>query len=215
MPNCPAMGEENPLTMRARTLQLLVVACGLLLVLTGVARNGLGWVEAQEATPPAHQHGSTHDTAGQSERSPYADGIDLTALIRSLTPIQVAEIERGEGAGFALPAELNGVPGPRHVLDFAHELGLSHQQVEAVRAVGDQMRAAVLPAGRRYLDALQALEEGFRAGTITEAALPERVAEVKRLEGELVAAHLVAHLRTADLLTPEQIVAYNRLRGYE
>ena len=83
-----------------------------------------------------------------------------------------------------------------------------------VRAVYDEMQAAVIPAGRRYLDALRALEEGFRAGTLTEAELPARVAEVHRLEGELAAAHLGAHLETAEILTSDQIAAYNRLRGY-
>ena len=36
--------------------------------------------------------------------------------------------------GLALAAELNGYPGPRHVLDLADQLGLTpEQQVEAQR----------------------------------------------------------------------------------
>ena len=167
------------------------------------------------ATAAQHDHGhGDHPSGTPAADSPYAGRYDLTAPIRALTPEEVAQIERGEGAGFALPAELNGVPGPRHVLDLAHELGLSHEQVTRVQAVYDEMRAAVIPAGRRYLDAERALEEDFRAGTLTEADLPGRVAEVKRLEGELATAHLVAHLQTAKLLTPEQIATYQRLRGY-
>lgn len=145
----------------------------------------------------------------------YAGRYDPTDIIRSLTPEEIVQIERGEGAGFALPAELNGVPGPRHVLDLARELDLSHDQAAQVQAVYAEMQAAVIPAGRRYLDALRALEEDFRAGVLTEAELHAGVAEVKRLEGELAVSHLTAHLRTAELLTPDQIAAYNRLRGYE
>ncbi len=174
-------------------------------VIVGIVLSGGVVATAQ------HDHGApSTPIAG----TPYAGRFDPTATIRSLTPAEIAQIEQGEGAGFALPAELNGVPGPRHVLDLSHELGLSHAQVTQVQAVYDEMRAAVIPAGRRYLDALAALEEDFRARTVTDRDLPLRVAEVKRLEGELVAAHLVAHLKTAELLTPEQIAVYNRLRGY-
>ena len=200
--------------MSRRVFRSAVGACVLLVVLAGAIWFRLGSTGAEEATP-ASGHGQHGDASPEaSELSPYADNVDPNAPIRSLTPEEVVQIERGEGAGFALPAELNGIPGPRHVLDLADDLGLSDHQVEGVRAISDEMRAAVVPAGRRYLDALRALEEDFRARTLTEAKLPGRVAEVKRLEGELTAAHLVAHLKTAELLTPEQITAYNRLRGY-
>jgi hypothetical protein len=76
------------------------------------------------------------------------------------------------------------------------------------------MRAAVIPAGQRYLTAVHSLEEDFRAGTLTAESLPDRIAEVHRLEGELAAAHLVAHLQTAQELTAEQIAVYQQLRGY-
>ena len=178
----------------------------VVLILVVLAAAGSAATAAQHD----HGHGGTPAAA-----TPYAGRYDPTAAIRSLTPDEIAQIEQGQGAGFALPAELNGVPGPRHVLDFAHQLGLSHEQVTRVQAIYDEMQAAVIPAGRRYLDALQALEEDFRAGTLTEADLPGRVAEVKRREGELAAAHLIAHLQTAEVLTSEQIAAYNQLRGYE
>lgn len=200
--------------MCRRVFRSGVGACVLLVVLAGAVWFRLGSTGAEEATPASGHGQRGHASPEASDFSPYADNVDPDAPIRSLTPEEVVQIERGEGAGFALPAELNGVPGPRHVLDLADDLGLSDQQVVGVRAVSDEMRAAVVPAGRRYLDALRALEEDFRAGTLTEAELPGRVAEVKWLEGELTAAHLVAHLKTAELLTPEQIAAYNRLRGY-
>ena len=183
----------------------------VVVVFVGLLAAGFLVTAAQDG----HRHDGGHASATPAAESPYAGRYDLTAPIRALTPEEVAQIERGEGAGFALPAELNGVPGPRHVLDLAHELGLSHEQMMRVQAVYDEMRAAVIPAGRRYLEAERALEEDFRTGALTEADLPGRVAEVKRLEAELATAHLVAHLKTAKVLTPEQIAAYNRLRGYE
>ncbi len=176
----------------------------------------LGTAVAQDATPGVqHDQATGHASGSPTADSPYADGYDPAAPIRALTPEEISQIEHGEGAGFALPAELNGVPGPSHVLTLADELGLSSAQHTQVQAIFDEMRAAVIPAGARYLAAQQALEADFRAGTLTETDLPGRIADVFGLEGELVAAHLLAHLQTAQVLTPAQITAYNRLRGYE
>jgi len=179
------------------------------------SRSGSGPVAAQAAATPAAPGSPSHGGSHRETESGYANRFDATAAIRSLTPEQVGQIERGEGAGFALPAELNGVPGPRHVLDLAAELDLTPAQVAEVEAVFAAMRAESITAGGRYLDAVLALEEGFRDGTLTADDLPARVAEVKRLEGELATTHLAAHFETAALLTPEQIAAYGRLRGYE
>src|SRR3712207_3270361 len=194
-------GDLLILTGMKRAMRRILIVLMILGSLLGIPA-GLQLTRAEDDTPAAgHAHGG-HAAASPASGSPYADRYDPDAAIRSLTPEEIAQIERGEGAGFALPAELNGVPGPRHVLDLAHELGLSHEQVTRVRAVYDEMRAAVIPAGQRYLEAERALEEKFRAGTLTEAALPGRVAEGKRLEAELATAHLIAHLKTAKLLTP-------------
>lgn len=196
---------------RSILVAIAILALGLLAVVATGART---ITTAQETTPAGHDRGG-HAAATPATDSPYADDYDGTSAIRALTSEQIAQIERGEGAGFALPAELNGVPGPRHVLDLADDLGLSPEQRTAVQAIIDEMRAAVLPAGQRYLAAEQALEADFRSGRLTEQNLPGRVAEVKRREGELAAAHLIAHLRTAEVLSSEQIAAYGRLRGYE
>ena len=191
---------------------ILVVFVVLVALLGGLAP--LPSRSAEEGTPAAsHRHGGDAATSSATG-SPYADRYDPIASIRSLTPEEITQIERGEGAGFALPAELNGVPGPRHVLDHAHEIGLSHEQRTHVEQIFALMQAAVIPAGQRYLAAVRSLEEDFQAGTVTKEALPDRVAEVHRLEGELAAAHLIAHLHTAEVLTAEQITAYQRLRGY-
>ena len=190
------------------------VPCLLAVVLAGfVAAGAVALAAAQDGTPPAG-HGGGHAPGAAAPTSPYADDFDPAAAIRAISPEEIGQIERGEGAGYAKAAELNGVPGPRHVLDLAHDLGLSHDQVTRVRAVHDGMMAAVVPAGERYLAAQRRLEEGFRAGALSVADLPGRVVEVSRLEGELAAAHLLAHLHTAAVLTPDQIAAYNRLRGY-
>ncbi|MEX2582333.1 MAG: hypothetical protein WD766_03620, partial [Gemmatimonadota bacterium] len=57
--------------------------------------------------------------------------------IKALSPEEVEALRRGDGMGYALAAELNGHPGPRHVLELAVELALSadqHLRVERVFA---------------------------------------------------------------------------------
>jgi hypothetical protein len=52
--------------------------------------------------------------------------------VTSLSASDIAALEKGEGWGLAKPAELNGYPGPAHVLEFADELDLSETQKEKV-----------------------------------------------------------------------------------
>jgi len=188
-------------------------------ILLAVVWSGLlPAIVAQEATPPGEHddHAPVKEATPQSgTRSPYADSYDPEAPIRALSAELVEQILQGQGASLALPAELNGLPGPRHVLDLADQLDLSPGQQAQVQDVYDRYLAEAVPAGERYLAAAQALEEGLRSGAISEEELSELVTEASRLEGELVTIHLTAHLRTAAILTPAQIAVYNQLRGYE
>jgi Spy/CpxP family protein refolding chaperone len=152
-------------------------------------------------------------TAGLADASkPYA-GQD-TRSIKALSADDVAAIEAGRGWGFAKPAELNGIPGPLHVLELTKELGLSADQVANVKAVFEKMRGAAQAAGRAFLRAEQALDAAFSSGKATPADV-ERLSERAGLaRSRLRAVHLKAHLETAPLLTPHQIMLYARLRGY-
>jgi len=147
-------------------------------------------------------------------RSPYAGQFSPSAPIRAMSPEEVRQIAAGEGAGLAKAAELNGVPGPRHVLDMASGLGLTPAQRTRIQAIYDGMHARALATGRQYLRAQEALERDFRARRLTAATLATRVAEVNRIRGDLETVHLAAHLATARVLTRDQIAHYNKKRGY-
>ena len=162
---------------------------------------------------PGAQPGAGAAMPGHA-RSPHAGTFDPDSPIRALTPGEIADIRAGAGAGLARAAELNGYPGPRHVLDLADQLGLSEEQRTVVQAIYDRMAAAAQAAGRRYLEAQERLEQDFRAGTLTAESLPMRMAEVGQRLSELQTVHLGAHLETATLLTPEQLAAYDVARGY-
>jgi hypothetical protein len=53
-------------------------------------------------------------------QSPYS-GMQ-TRSIKALSEQQVADLTAGRGMGLALAAELNGYPGPFHVLELADKL---------------------------------------------------------------------------------------------
>ncbi len=54
--------------------------------------------------------------------SPYAG--EQSRSIKSLSKEDVADYIDGKGMGFAKAAELNGYPGPKHVLELAEQLAL-------------------------------------------------------------------------------------------
>jgi hypothetical protein len=92
--------------------------------------------------------------------------------------------------GLARPGEINGYPGPRHVLDLADELALTSEQQTAVQALFDQMQTEAIALGDRFLDRYAALEQAFRAGTITIDSMQQQTAELGVIEGQIRATHL-------------------------
>jgi Spy/CpxP family protein refolding chaperone len=147
-----------------------------------------------------------------AEPSPYA-GLDGRG-IKALSEAEVADLLAGRGAGMALPAELNGHPGPVHVLELAGALGLSPGQEAATRALFERMRAEAVPLGGALVAAEAELERLFASGAVDEGALRAAVAEAARLRGELRLAHLRYHVLTRRLLSAEQVAAYDAARGY-
>lgn len=134
--------------------------------------------------------------------------------IPGLTEAEIAGYREARGMGLARPADINGYPGPLHVLEQADALGLSPDQRVAIQALYDQMRTEASAIGEEFLAQYGALELAFRDRTVTPEALGDRTGEIGRIEGLLRATHLKYHLATRALLTPDQIRAYMRLRGY-
>src|SRR5688572_1542697 len=89
---------------------------------------------------------ATHPSAVTAP-SPYA-GLNARP-VAGLSDQQIDELRTGHGMGLALPAELNGYPGPRHVLDLADELKLSTDQRAATEALVRAMRAEAISIGER------------------------------------------------------------------
>jgi Spy/CpxP family protein refolding chaperone len=153
-----------------------------------------------------------HEHARSGHASPYADRPE--SGIAALNPEEIEGLLRGEGMGMALPAELNGYPGPRHVLDMAEALELTAEQRAAVEVVFSEMHAAAVTGGEKIVALERELDEGFSAGTITEERMEQLLLAIAEERATLRSTHLRAHLRLVPILTRAQVQEYSRLRGY-
>ena len=167
-----------------------------------VAVIGLG---AGVALAQHHHHQRTHPQpyAGQQDRA-----------VASLSAEDVQGFLAGRGMGLAKAAELNGFPGPMHVLELEQELKLSAEQRGQVQRAFERMKARAMELGAQYVSAEKAVDEAFAAGMADAANVAARAAEANRLLGEVRLSHLLAHLEITSLLSPEQRARYAELRGY-
>lgn len=157
--------------------------------------------------------GAAHaDTGHAGHTSKYA-GQDSRA-IKSLSDDDLTELRRGGGWGLAKAAELNGVPGPAHLLELKDEIGLTPDQVAAINALFEEMRASAIATGERLIEQERRLEEKFRTGTVDAGSLKNDLDAIGRTRAELRYVHLATHLKTPAILTPHQVTRYNALRGY-
>ena len=147
-----------------------------------------------------------------SAQSPYAgqESRDLKALSAD----EVASYVEGKGQGFAKPAELNGFPGPMHVLELADSLELTAEQRTATRKLMDRHKAEARALGREYIENERRLERLFASREATPEAVSAAVTRSAEIHARIRAAHLVTHIEQTRLLEPAQIGKYAVLRGY-
>jgi Spy/CpxP family protein refolding chaperone len=143
---------------------------------------------------------------------PYAG--QQTRTIKALSDDEIAALLNGEGMGFAKAAELNGYPGPAHVLTLAQQLKLTDKQRQQVQAIFDRMSATAKPLGAELVERERVLDQLFAKSEITPNQLAAETAAIAELQGRLRCAHLAAHLDTRALLSVDQIALYQQLRGY-
>ena len=144
--------------------------------------------------------------------SPYAGMADRR--IASLSEAEIDDLANGRGMGLALPAELNGYPGPRHALDLAEELRLSGHQRETIERLFEAMRAEAIEIGRAIIADEAELSRLFADGEIDPDKLGAMTARIATAQGRLRATHLHAHLAMMNVLSPEQVELYAVARGY-
>ena len=151
-------------------------------------------------------------TAADTRLSPYAG--QETRSIKSLSAEDLAELRQGGGWGLAMAAELNGMPGPAHLLELKDRIPLSTGQVAAITTIFRNMRAAAITEGKRLIAREETLEKAFRNANLDDRSLRELLSEIGQARTALRYVHLAAHLKTLPLLSDDQIARYNILRGY-
>jgi len=150
--------------------------------------------------------------AAANAQTPYA-GMQARP-IKALSEQQVADLGAGRGMGLALAAELNGYPGPSHLLELADKLNLSTDQRAAIQRLFDSMKAEAIPLGSKLIEQESDLDKQFASHTVTPESLKASTAAVAATQGALRETHLKYHLSTAALLSSGQMLRYAELRGY-
>ncbi|AGA33533.1 hypothetical protein TVNIR_1872 [Thioalkalivibrio nitratireducens DSM 14787] len=165
---------------------------------------------AETASGPNAGHGTK--AADHHHHATYAGLQDRR--IKALSDQQIEDLMAGRGMSMALPAELNGYPGPVHTLELARELDLSAEQERQTRQLYAEMQHEARALGERLIAAEEVLDRLFRDGDATPENVLAAALEAARAQGELRATHLRYHLHMIDVLTPEQVERYNTVRGY-
>jgi hypothetical protein len=167
-----------------------------------------------------HLNGNTDrissSATSSSQISPYA-GQELRD-IKSLSDNDIQSLQNGTGeafGGMTKLAELNGYPGPRHVLDMASELQLTDGQRMEIERIYQNMSNKAKDIGAAIIAIEQDIDEAFANKTITQENLKLMLDKSADLYGQLRFIHLSAHLDTVQMLTIEQVQMYNTMRGYD
>ncbi|MBX2838719.1 MAG: hypothetical protein KTR35_17805 [Gammaproteobacteria bacterium] len=134
--------------------------------------------------------------------------------IKSLSSEDIAELKAGSGWGLAKTAELNGVPGPIHLLEMKDEINLSSEQTLEIEKLFNEMNAAAVKLGNQLIEKELNLEMRFQENVPGEKELKSLLREIGDIRSELRFVHLSAHLKTPAILSDQQIDKYNALRGY-
>lgn len=148
-------------------------------------------------------HGHSSKYAGQENRG-----------LKSLSTSDIEELRRGGGWGLAKSAELNGVPGPAHLLELRNEIPLQERQVSEITDLYNQMKSKAVEQGKILIALERQLERHFQERTIDDKVLRSLLSGIAEAQRKLRYIHLATHLKTPMILTQAQIKRYNVLRGY-
>lgn len=157
-------------------------------------------------SPPAH-------TSGAQAASPYAG--EQNRSIKSLSDSDIAGLQSGAGMAYAKAAELNGYPGPSHVLELASQLQLNGEQRSATQSLMDQHKARARELGAQLVEAERLLDIAFASKKVDAQTVEDLTRKIGLVQSRLRTEHLQTHLTQTAMLTPQQITGYQRLRGYD
>lgn len=209
----------NSRPMYSFTFLLLAVVIIILIACTSEGGTPVtnDELHATVAAPAAQTNSSLSGETSGSIQSPYQG--QETRKIKALSQDDIDGLLSGSGTpfgGMAKPAELNGYPGPRHVLDAvaSGEFQVTPEQLAQIETLYDQMQSEAIELGQTILGAEESIDTAFSNGAITEEYLEDKIALSAKLYAQLRTVHLKTHLSMIDILNLEQVTHYNVLRGY-
>lgn len=134
--------------------------------------------------------------------------------IKSLSTDDIDQLSHGRGWGLAKAAELNGMPGPVHVLEMKDKIALTAEQEKEIKAIFTSMKQRATILGKQFIRLEEELNNAFAKRDINKESLEQKLTEIAMVTKKLRFVHLMAHLKTPEILSQQQITLYNQLRGY-
>ena len=129
--------------------------------------------------------------------------ITLSALSKE----DLKGLRRGHGTPFgdmAKAAELNGFPGPRHVLDLKRN-GLTSKQVSEIEEIYRKMNLLYIKVGAELV-AKAFMDREFKEKRVNSKSLKKMIQSSAVKYSELRYIQLVAHLETAKILKKGKLI---------
>jgi hypothetical protein len=163
------------------------LALGLLLAI-GVAFGALTHRQTVPAAPAAGQTPAT---------------VEQKPLVLALTD------------GDSLAAERNLYPAPETALQMADRLALTPQQRQDLRALQQKSDSEMNTLSARIAVEERRLDFAFAQNNVSAGRIDGITTLLGTLQGRLRAVRLRSHLATHDILTPEQLLRYARMRGFQ
>ncbi len=141
-------------------------------------------------------------------RTLYPRQIIFALLICALPIIAAAQnpppAEAGQEARFAQPADVRP--------NLRMELGLTPEQMQALRRINAERKPSEMSARRRFQDANRALNMAIYSDTVDQAEFQTRLSEFQAAQAELARIKFTNELAVRRLLTPDQLVKFRDLR---
>jgi len=129
-------------------------------------------------------------------------------------PTDRQSLLNAEGMGLASYAEMNGYPGPKHVIELKEQLGLTTDQLKKTEGLVKGVELSGKLTGQEIVREEEELYKLFEGATANDRTVRAGVERIGKLRGELRFIHLQAHVKMKQILSGNQIQRYNELRGH-
>lgn len=152
-------------------------------------------------------------------------GMALGTMLRHEVAATDTEEEESASASMAVfyPPDMNDIvsaernlfPAPQSALWLADDLALDPEQRRELHNLHHATDSEIAAIGRRISSEERRLDRAFAEDNIDAGRIDALTARIGALQGRMRATRLRAHLTTRQLLTPEQLLRYAELRGFQ